>query len=600
MDMREQSADQLLNAEAEANQTPAAVNEDAAESSQPQLSRTPEQVVEALVELSGKDAAEISREEVSHLKMQFYTLRKRQAQQMPEDGQTEPQADKETVSDPLEEQLKNALAVIKEKKAILAKEIEDRLAENLREKNAIVDEITAASGDTDNVGKLFNRVKELQEQFKQIGEVPQTDATAVWKKYQEAVELFYDRLKINKELRDYDFRKNLEQKELIIDQARKLDEEQDIVVAFRRLQELHDKWREIGPVEKEKRDLVWNTFKEVSANINKRYQAFFEERKAREQQNEAAKTELCERLEAVDIEGITSFKGWEEATARVLAMQQEWKSLGYASRKSNNALYDRFRKLCDGFFAAKAKYYYDVKSSYEENLKRKIELADKAEALAQSDDFRKTTDILLGLQKEWKTIGTVPRKQSDAVWKRFTEALDLFFERKKKAGSTQRNQEQENLAAKKAIIAMLESINEETPRQEGMKILRDSMAQWQKIGHVPFKEKDKVYTRYRELVNKLYESLDMRGNNAAMSRFQENLSQIEGDRKAILRERERMVRAYEARKSDLSTAENNLGFFTSKSRSGDSMIREMERRVQRLKEEIEQLENKIRILDSKL
>lgn len=594
MDMREQSAEQVQSTAVEAIQTPAA---DAAESTQPQPERTPEQVVGILVELSEKDAAEISRDEVSHLKMQFYSLRRRMAQEQTGESSGEKE---ENVADPLEEQLKNALAVIRDKKALLAKENEARLARNLEIKTGIVAEISAASEDTDNVGRLFNRVKELQEQFRQTGEVPQTEATAIWKKYQDAVELFYDRLKINKELRDYDFRKNLEQKELIISEARKLQDEEDIVTAFRRLQELHDKWREIGPVEKEKRETVWSEFKEISANINKKYQAFFEERKAREQQNEDAKTALCERMEAIDLGKMTSFKTWDEATAEVLAIQQEWKTLGYASRKSNNALYDRFRKLCDGFFAAKAKYYYDVKASYEENLKKKTELAEKAERLAESDDFRKTTDEILALQKEWKTIGTVPRKQSDAVWKRFTAACDLFFDRKKKANSSQRNQEQENLAAKKAVIASLEEITDETPRQDGIKILRDAMEQWGTIGHVPFREKDRIYARYRELVNSLYEKLDMRGNNASMTRFRENLSQIEGDGKAVYRERERLVRACEARKSDLATAENNMGFFTSKSRSGDSMIREMERRVQRLKEEIEQLEEKIRILDSKL
>lgn len=601
MDMRENLAErETVDVQKTTTDSPAAENVvEAAESTQKQPQTTGE-VIEKIIEVSAKDASEISREEVSHLKMLFYSIRNARNAAKAEGEADETEKEPVAEADPEEEKLKEALAVIREKKAELVKEIEARQLENLRKKNEIVDEINAASEDTDNVGKLFNRVKELQEQFKAVGDVPQTNATEIWKKYQEAVELFYDRLKINKELRDYDFRKNLEQKELILSQAKELDGNTDVVVAFRMLQDLHDKWREIGPVAKEFREKIWADFKEVSASINKKYQAFFEERKAREAHNESAKTALCERLEAIDLKAIDSFKAWEAATADVLAIQAEWKTLGYASRKSNNSLYERYRKLCDDFFAAKANYYKEVKENLEENLRKKTLLVEEAEKLAQSDDFKTVTDRIVAMQKEWKTIGSVPKKVSDAIWKRFTAACDTFFDRKKQANSSVRTQEQANLAAKKEIIERLKGITDETPKQEGAKILRDAMAEWGKIGHVPFREKDKVYASYRELVDALYESLDMRGNGASMNRFQENISKLEGDEKAVLRERERLVRAYESRKNELSTAENNLGFFTSKSRSGNSMIKEAERRIQRLKEEIEQLEQKIKIIDSKL
>lgn len=599
MDMREMSAEQNP-VDAQATISPEAETPVEARESTPAQQLSVEEVVGKIVELSQKDAAEISRDEVSHLKMLFYSIRRNRAEEEQKAADEQPLDMEERKPDPLEEKLKEALAVIRDKKAELAKAIEAEQAANLDKKNEIVAQICAASEDTDNVGRLFSSVKELQEQFKQIGDVPQTEATALWKKYQDAVEMFYDRLKINKELRDYDFRKNLEQKELIIRQARELDGHEDVVIAFRLLQELHDKWRQIGPVAKENREQIWTEFKEISASINKKYQAFFEERKAREVHNETQKTALCERLQAIDLSKLTSFKAWEAATADVLAIQAEWKTLGYASRKANNALYEKYRALCDDFFAAKATYYKEVKDSLDENLRRKTELAEKAEKLAESDDFRKTTEEILALQKEWKTIGSVPKKVSDAIWKRFTAACDLFFDRKKKAHSSIRTQEQENLAAKKQIIETLRGITDETPRQEGARILREAMGAWGKTGHVPFREKDKIYAQYRELVDTLYEKLDMRGNNAAISRFQENISQIEGDEKAIIREREKLVRAYEARRNELSTAENNMGFFTSKSRSGESMIKEMERRIQRLKDELSQLEQKIRIIDSKL
>ena len=304
--------------------------------------------------------------------------------------------------------------------------MEEARRKNLEQKNSIIEQIIALAEDTDNVNRTFQQYIDLQAAFNALGEVPPTEETSVWKRFQEARERYSDNLKINKELRDYDFKKNLEQKLLLIDDATALADDEDIITAFRRLQELHDKWRQIGPVAKELRDDIWARFKDASAVINKKYQAFFEERKEREAKNEAAKTALCEQIEALDFSALSSFTAWDQMTTQIIALQNEWKTLGYASRKVNNALFARFRQRCDDFFTAKAAYFKAVKEEYAANLARKTALAEEAEALKDSTEWRKTTDRLVEMQKEWKTIGAVPKKHSDAVWKRFQEACDYF------------------------------------------------------------------------------------------------------------------------------------------------------------------------------
>ncbi|MDE6309322.1 MAG: DUF349 domain-containing protein, partial [Muribaculaceae bacterium] len=412
---------------------------------------------------------------------------------------------------------------------------------------------------------------------------------------------FYDQLKINKDLRDYDFRKNLDAKQLLCQQAEELVEESDVVLAFKRLQELHDKWRETGPVAKEMREDIWTRFKDASAAINKKYQAYFEERKARERENELAKTALCERIEALDFSDLRSYTAWEAMTQEILKAQNEWKQLGFASRKLNNELFNRFRATCDKFFTAKAEYFKSMKDELAQNLAKKTQLCERAEALKDSTDWRATTDALVELQKEWKTIGTVAKKYSDTVWHRFQQACDYFFEQKKKATSGARQTEQANLKAKKEIIAKLREIDPETAdRAEAVKLVRELQQQWQGIGHVPFREKDKVYEAYRELTNKLFRALDMRQSRDSMERFETMLNDMGGDEIKMLRERERMLRAYEQRKSELKTYENNLGFFNSKSKSGDSMVREMERKMERIREDLKVLEEKIKVIDKKI
>lgn len=564
---------------------------------------TKEEILAAAAALAAKDAAEISNDEVTHLKQQFYMLRNSEqraereafAQAGNDPGAFVPQPD------PAEEEFKLRLTEIRDKKAALRAETEARQAENEKRKREIIARLNEMSTDTDNVNRLFPELKDLQTEFKSIGEVPPTVATELWKAYQDAVEHFYDQLKVNKELRDYDFKKNLAEKELLISEAQKLVEEPDVIVAFRRLQELHDKWREIGPVPKDVREEIWNRFKDFSAEINKRYQAHFEERKARERENEDAKTALCERIEALDFSGLSTYAAWDAMTREIIAAQEDWKKIGYASRRANNTLFARFRETCDKFFAAKAEFFKEMKDTLASNLEKKIALCERAEALKDSTDWRKTADELAELQRQWKTIGAVAKKHSDQVWHRFLAACDYFFEQKKKNTSGTRRSEQANLKAKKDIIARLEAIDPATAdRAEAIKTVKALQTEWQAIGHVPFGEKDAVYDAYRKVTNSLYDALDISGNRGRFASFENNINEMAGDENRLFREREHLMRVLEQRRSELRTFENNLSFLSTRSKNGDSMLREMERRSQRLKDDIADLEKKVKVIDAKV
>lgn len=557
------------------------------------------EVLSQLQQIADGDAENIVRDKVTALKQLFYSFQRNefaaQREQFVEAGNA-PEAFVPE-KDSQEDTLKEILNVIKEKKAEYLKEQDALRQANYDKKIAIIDKIVELSQDTDNVNRLFPQFRELQQEFKVVGDVGEQRNNDIWKKYKEAEEKFYDQLKVNKDLRDYDFKKNLEAKELIIEQAKKLTEGTDIVVAARLLQDLHAKWREIGPVAKEIREELWAKFKDVSAIINKRHQEYFEQRRQREQENETAKTSLCEAIEAIDIDALKTYAQWEQATKTILDLQQQWKAIGFAAKKVNNALFDRFRAVCDKFFEAKAAFYKSVKENLEENLRLKTELCEKAEALSESSEWKKTTDALVKLQQDWKKVGAVPRKHSDAVWKRFQEACDKFFERKKKQLSGTRHVEVENLKAKKTVIATLNAIAADTPKEEVAKVVKEASAQWQQIGHVPFRDKDKIYEAYRTAVNRLYEQFDLSGASAEFGKFENSIAEMAGDNDKLYRERERMVRAYEQRMAELSTCENNLGFFTSSSKSGDSMLKELQRRVVRLKESIATLEKKIKMID---
>ncbi|WP_305313303.1 DUF349 domain-containing protein [Paramuribaculum intestinale] len=554
------------------------------------------------IEMIVADDSEIVADDVARIKQQFYTLHNELTLRRKDEAGEEGEAFTDT-EDPIEERFKAALAAIKEKKARQRAEIETRQAANLDKKEALINELKTLGADTDNVNRHYQRIKEIQSEFKEIGEVPPQNATAIWKNYQDAVESFYDQWKVNKELRDYDFKKNLAEKQLLLDEARKLTEEEDVITAFRRLQSLHDKWREIGPVAKDVREEIWTSFKDASAEINKKYQAHFEERKARERENEEIKTALCERIEALDFSKPSTYQEWDAMTKTILEAQEEWKKAGFAPRKTNTALFNRFRALCDDFFGRKSEFFKKTKNEFAENLAKKTSLCEKAEALAESTDWKKTTDAIVELQKEWKTIGPVARKHSDAIWRRFIKACDTFFDRKKKVNGDTRRAEQANLATKREIISRLNVIASDentTPREQAIAEVQQLRKQWQETGHVPFKEKDKLQDAYREVVGTLFDKLDIKENRARMADFQAGIEASAGDSGKLSRERERLVRACEQRRQELKTYENNMGFFNSKSKNGDSIVREMERKMQHLKEEIAQISEKIKIIDSNI
>lgn len=558
-------------------------------------------IIITLTALAQAGADEISRDEVSRLKQRYYALRKA----------TDEEARKQFIAngndpeafipeeDPADEVLRQLLNSIKEKKAARAAEVEAELQRNYEKKNALIDEITAMSNDTDNVNRHFTRFREIQQEFKNVGDVAPQQMSDQWKRYQEAVEIFYDQLKVNKDLRDYDFKKNLETKLQLCAEAEQLDAEADVIAAFKRLQDLHVTWRETGPVDKEQREEIWTRFKEASAVVNKKYQAFFEERKAREQENENAKTAICERLEALDFDSLKSFNAWNDMTKTILQAQEDWRKLGFASKKANNALFTRFRAVCDKFFAQKAEYYKSVKEDMAANLEKKIALCEQAEALKDSTDWKATADKLTELQRRWKTIGSVPKKRSDEVWKRFQEACDFFFEQKKRDLSQSRKSEQENLRAKRALTASLKEIAADAPRQEVVAAIKDAQARWNEIGHVPFREKDKVYEEFRAVINELYKVHDLKDTRANFARFENSINEM-SDSGKLSRERERLARVLETKRSELTTYQNNLGFFNFKSTSGSSMLRDIERKTQRIRDDIADLEKKIALIDGRL
>ena len=558
------------------------------------------QLLEALQQLALRPVQEV-KDEVARVRAAFLAIRKeeqaKEKQQFLEKGNEE--AAFAPMTDEVEEQFKSVYAEIKEKKAAYNAQQEALKQENLQKKLEIISKITEIAADADNVNRQYNTVKQLQQDFKAIGEVPSENDTEVWKAYQVAVERFYDLLKMNKELRDYDFKKNLEQKQVLCAEAEALDEESDIVEAFKKLQALHNTWREIGPVSKEIREELWTRFKNASAVINKKYQAFFEERKLNEKKNADGKEALCVRIEAIGTDDLKTYAAWDEATKAIIALQEEWKTFGFASRKVNADLFARFRKSCDDFFEKKAAFFKKMKEELAANLAKKIELCEKAEALKDSTDWKATTDALVALQKEWKTVGPVVKKHSDAVWKRFIAACDAFFEEKKKQNVNIHSVEHENLKQKKEIIAQIKAIFEDENKDDAPAKVRQLMKQWQEVGHVPYKEKDKIYAEYKALIDKAFEELDMKANKARMANFANSIKQM-GDSNKVYHERERLVRAYEMKSQELKTYENNFGFFNAQSKSGNSLLKEMERKIAKIKDEISILEQKIKMIDEKL
>ncbi|MBO4906269.1 MAG: DUF349 domain-containing protein [Bacteroidaceae bacterium] len=502
--------------------------------------------------------------------------------------------------DPEEENFKAALASIRARRAALAEEAERKKAENFERKQAIIDRIKEMATSPEEANAHFDEFKRLQAEWREIGAVPPERATETWKNYQLYVEKFYDLLKLNSEAREYDFKKNLEAKEQLIAQAEALAEETDIVAAFNKLQHLHAEYKEVGPVAKDLRDQIWERFKAASTIINKRHQEHFEAIKANEEENLQKKEVLCERVEAIKYDNITSFQQWDELTKQVLEAQAEWKTIGFANHKQNAIIFDRFRAACDRFFTAKADYYRSVKDEQNANLEAKRKLVEEAEALQGSTEWRKTSDRLIELQKTWKTIGAVPRKYSEQLWKRFTTACDTFFEAKNAQHSEQRTAERENLAAKQGIIEQLKALAEDKANAT-MEQVKELQAKWNEIGHVPFRDKDRLYAEYRAAADELYKHFGATQTRRRIENFQKNLKQAVAKGESTLgRERERLQRVFETRKAEIQTYENNLNFLNAKSKSGNSLVAEMNRKLEKAREELAVLSEKIKTITTEM
>lgn len=559
-----------------------------------------QQLIDELTKIVDEESAN-RHKEVNAIKQAFFSIRKKEMeeefQRFEEDTEKEEGAVFTSEPDPLENQLKDLLAKFHELRADYLQKEEQRRMDNLTRKNEILEKLKSIAADIDNINLHIPEVRTLQEEFKAITDIPSGAVTDSWKNYQLVIEQIFDCLKMNKELRDLDFKKNLEVKRDLIEQAKALRAEEDVIEAFRKLQGLHDIWRATGPVAKEHRENIWNEFKELSTEVNKRHQEFFEARKEAERANEEAKTKICEEVEAIEIAELKTFAQWDKATDAIKDMQERWKGLGFASRKVNNALFNRFRATCDKFFAEKAAFYARIKEELAENLAKKIALCEKAEALMDSTDFRKTAEEIRALQAEWKTIGSVSRKHSDAVWQRFLNACNHFFDARKKTLNDQKKEENDNLEAKRAVIEELRNLQAET-RDEAAKAIREAQDKWQTIGHVPFRLKDKVYEELREVINAIREKYDFRQTNARMNNFRRRVNDIKDDDKKMGRERDRLLRAIENKRNELNIYQNNLGFLNVKSSSGNTLVKEIERRSELIKADIAELQKQLALLDN--
>ncbi len=563
---------------------------------------TKEEVIARLKDIAS-DVESVTKAEIDGLKQTFYKLhnaeqeaaRKKFAEAggAPEDYVPTP--------DPLEEEMKNAMSVIKNKRNELAAEVEKQKEMNLQVKLSIIEELKDLLESPEDANKNYTEFKRLQQQWNEVKLVPQASVNELWKNYQLYVEKFYDLLKLNNEFREYDFKKNLEIKTHLCEAAEKLAEETDVVSAFHQLQKLHQEFRETGPVAKELREEIWARFKAASTAVNRRHQQHFDALKEAEQQNLDQKTVICEIIEGIDYNELTNFAAWDAKTQEIIALQNKWKTIGYAPQKMNVKIFERFRAACDAFFNKKAEFFKAVKENMNENLEKKRALCEKAEALKDSTDWKATADTLVKLQKEWKTIGPVAKKHSDVIWKRFITACDYFFEQKNQAGASQRSEEQANLEKKRAIIAQLEAIGEETEADTAIEQVRTLMKEWNAVGFVPFKDKDKVYKQYHALVDKLFERYNISQSNKKLSSFKNTISNIqEGSPQALYREREKLMRAYDNMKSELQTYENNLGFLNAASKKGNSLLTELNRKVEKLKADIDLVKEKIKVIDESI
>ncbi|MBR1788454.1 MAG: DUF349 domain-containing protein [Bacteroidaceae bacterium] len=589
---------------AAAEEVPATAEETpAAEQAEPQipLMKTKEEVLARAEEIAEQGTGG-DKQELDLLKQLYYKYHRADlmaAQQAFVEAGGEAEAFQPEI-DPTEEAFKQAMQRIRQRRADIQAEQERQRAENLQKKQAVIEKIKQLATTPEEAGKSYDTFKELQNEWREIGPVPAENVSEVWKNYQLYVEQFYDMLKLNIQFREYDFRKNLEAKTLLCEQAEKLAEETDVVVAINKLQTLHQEWKEIGPVAKELREEIWNRFKEASTVIRKRHQEFFEARKAKEEENLQKKTELCEQVEAISTEGLKSFSDWDAKTKEIIDLQAVWKTVGFAPQKVNTQIFERFRTACDKFFTEKAAYFKAVKEELNQNLQKKRALVEKAESLQESTEWRETSDALIALQKEWKTIGAVPRKVSEELWKRFTSACDHFFEAKNAATAEERGEQKENLQKKQDIIDRLKALAEDAAEATAQKV-RDLQAEWNAVGHVPIRDKERMYRQYHDVVDTLYKKLNLGRAEQRLNSFKTTLKvTAESGAGTLARERERLSRAYEIMKGELQTYENNIGFLTASSKKGNSLVAEIQKKVDKLKDELNLLREKIKAVEQEM
>ena len=560
---------------------------------------TKQEVLERVKEIA--HSAEVpNKEELDMLKTIFYKihLAERDAQTkeyLAAGGDPEKYV---LLPDDTEEAFKAEMQIIKEKRAKIFLQQEEEKQENLAKKLEIIEKIKAMTTSPEEANKSYQEFKNLQQEWKEIKAIPADKANEVWKNYQLYVEQFYDLLKLNNEAREYDFKKNLEAKTKLCEAAEKLAEEPDVISAFHQLQDLHQEYREIGPVAKELREEIWTRFKNASTVINKKHQQHFEDLRAKEEENLAKKTALCEKIEAINLKEKKQASDWEDATKTIIEIQGEWKKIGFAPQKMNVKIFERFRIANDEFFSKKADFFKNIKSQYAENLEKKQKLVEKAKLLADSTDWKKTGDKLIQMQREWKNIGFVPRKQGDQLWKEFLGACNKFFDARNKLNAGARSEEHANLDKKREIIAKLNELVENAG-EHLQKNMQDLIAQYNAVGHVPFKEKDKVYQEYHEVMDKLYKTL--RSNNAKrhIHNFKNNLKNVaEKGINALDNERGRLLRRYDQLRAEITTYENNLGFLNAASKKGNSLVEEMNRKVEKLKEDLKLVKEKIKAIDA--
>ena len=560
--------------------------------------KTKQEVVERLKEIAASDKAPV-KDEIDLLKTVFYKLHiaEREARLKEYiDGGGNPET-YQVVPDQDEETFKAQMAVIREKRAQIMQQQEAEKQANLEKKLEIIEKIKAMTTSPDEAGKSYNEFKELQQQWKDIKNVPADKANELWRNYQLYVEQFYDLLKLNSEAREYNFKKNLEMKTKLCEAAEKLADEEDVISAFHQLQELHQQYREIGPVAKELREEVWARFKAASTVINKRHQQHFEDLRAKEEENLARKTALCEKVEELGKAENKGAADWEKRSKEIIDIQNEWKTIGFAPQKMNVKIFERFRAACDDFFGRKAEYFKALKVTFSENIEKKKALVEKAQALADSTDWKATSDKLIALQKEWKTVGMVPKKLGDQLWQEFLGACNKFFEARNAAGAGQRNEEHANLEKKKGIIEQLKALAENAAEATKEKV-QALTEEYNKVGHVPYKEKDKLYEAYHEVLDRIYKELNISTKRRRLNDFKANIKNVaKRGEEALDNERGRLARRFEQLKQEIQTYENNLGFLNASYKKGNSLIDEMNRKVQHLRDDLELVRQKIKAID---